>query len=69
MLIWGTPCAGFGWIFPLIGLIFMAVMIFLCARMMRGRVHGCGMCGCRIEGSSSMKALQEGSGAGAGAKP
>ncbi len=63
MPIWSAPCAGFGWIFPLIGLIFMAVMVLLCIGMMRGRVHGCRMCGCRTEGSSGKKALQEGSGA------
>jgi len=44
---WGAPCAGFGWIFPLIGLVFMTVMIIICARMMRGRTHVCWMCGSR----------------------
>jgi hypothetical protein len=29
---WG----GFGWIFPLVGLLFMIVMVLLCFRMLRG---------------------------------
>lgn len=33
---WGPPWAGFGWIFPLIGLVFMAVVVFFCIRMMSG---------------------------------
>jgi uncharacterized membrane protein len=33
---WGTPWGGFGWIFPLIGLLFMVVMVFMCIRMMGG---------------------------------
>ncbi len=33
---WGPPWGGFGWIFPLIGLLFMVVMVFMCIRMMGG---------------------------------
>jgi hypothetical protein len=36
---WGGPWAGFGWIFPLIGLLFMGMMMFMCARMMGGMMH------------------------------
>ncbi len=36
---WGGHWGGFGWIFPLLGLIFMVVMITACFRMM-GRHHG-----------------------------
>jgi hypothetical protein len=31
---WGGPWAGFGWLFPAIGLLFMGLMMFLCCRMM-----------------------------------
>ncbi len=34
------PWGGFGWIFPLIGLLFMVVMAFVCVRMMGGRAGG-----------------------------
>jgi uncharacterized membrane protein len=37
---WGPPWAGFGWIFPLIGLLFMVLMMFVCFRMMRGMSSG-----------------------------
>ena len=33
---WGAPWGGVGWIFPLICLLFMAVMVFVCIRMMGG---------------------------------
>ncbi len=33
---WAAPWGGFGWIFPLIGLLFMVVMGFVCIRMMGG---------------------------------
>ncbi len=33
---WGPPWGGFGWMFPLIGLLFMVVMVFVCIRMMGG---------------------------------
>jgi hypothetical protein len=33
---WGPPWGGFAWIFPLIGLLFMVVMVFVCIRMMGG---------------------------------
>ncbi len=46
---WGAPCAGFGWIFPIVGLIFMVVMMVVCARMMRAMVGGGWMCGCRAQ--------------------
>lgn len=31
---WGGPWAGFGWLFPVIGLLFIGLMMFLCCRMM-----------------------------------
>ncbi len=31
---WGGAWAGFGWVFPVIALLFMAVMMFVCCRMM-----------------------------------
>jgi uncharacterized membrane protein len=37
---WGPPWGGFGWIFPVIGLLFMAVMVFMCIRMMGGMMRG-----------------------------
>lgn len=40
---WGTAWGGFGWMFPLLGLLFMAVMIFVCFRMMRGCITGYGV--------------------------
>ncbi len=46
---WGAPCAGFGWIFPLIGLIFMIVMIVVCTRTIGRMVRGGWMCGCRAQ--------------------
>jgi hypothetical protein len=33
---WGPMWGGFGWIVPLLGLLFMVVMIAMCLRMMRG---------------------------------
>jgi hypothetical protein len=38
---WGAPWGGFGWIFPLIGLLFMVAMAFMCFRMMGGRMGCC----------------------------
>ncbi|HSB79281.1 MAG TPA: hypothetical protein VLM91_10850 [Candidatus Methylomirabilis sp.] len=38
---WGIPWGGFGWIFPLIGLVFMLAMAFMCFRMMGGKMGGC----------------------------
>lgn len=37
---WGAPWSGFGWIFPLIGLLFMVVMVLACMRMMGGMMGG-----------------------------
>lgn len=37
---WGGPWTGFGWIFPLIGLLFMVVMAFMCFRMLGGMMRG-----------------------------
>lgn len=42
---WGPPWGGLGWIFPLIGLLFMVVMLFLCLRMMGGMMGGGCMAG------------------------
>jgi len=38
---WGAPWAGFGWIFPLAGLLVMVVMAFMCLRMVGRRMGGC----------------------------
>ena len=43
---WGGPWGGFGWLFPLVALVFMIVMGVLCLRMMGGRM-GCGPVGQR----------------------
>ena len=32
---WGGPWTGFGWLFPVIALLLMGLMMFLCCRMMR----------------------------------
>jgi len=40
---WGGPWPGFGWIFPLLGLLFMVVMVVLCVRMMGRMGRGGGM--------------------------
>ena len=53
---WGPPWAGFGWIFPLIGLLFMGVMVFVCIRMMGG-VSGFGCMG--SHGVQSIKETEE----------
>jgi hypothetical protein len=42
---WGAPWGGFGWIFPLIGLLFMVMMAFACFRMMGGCMAGRGVAG------------------------
>lgn len=42
---WGAPMWGVGWLFPLLGLLFVVVMVVFCARMMRGMMGGGGMCG------------------------
>jgi hypothetical protein len=36
---WGSPWAGFGWLFPVIGLLFMGLMMFPCCRMMGRMVY------------------------------
>jgi hypothetical protein len=36
---------GVWWIFPLLGLLFIIVMMVFCARMMRGMMGGGGICG------------------------
>jgi uncharacterized membrane protein len=36
---WGGPWGGFGWLFPVLALLFMAVMMLLCARMMGGMMR------------------------------
>jgi uncharacterized membrane protein len=41
---WGGPMWGMGWIFPLIGLLFVVLMMVFCVRMMRG-MGGTAMCG------------------------
>lgn len=42
---WGAPIWGGWWIFPLLGLLFIVLMMVFCARMMRGTMGGAGMCG------------------------
>jgi uncharacterized membrane protein len=42
---WGWHMWGMGWIFPLLGLLFIVFMMVFCARMMRGMMGGTGMCG------------------------
>jgi uncharacterized membrane-anchored protein YhcB (DUF1043 family) len=39
---WGAPWGWFGWIMPLICLLFVVMMAFLCFRMMRGCMVGHG---------------------------
>ncbi len=39
----GAPWGAWGWVFPLIGLLFMAGMVFVCVRMMAGMGGGCCM--------------------------
>ena len=39
---WGMPWGGFGWVFPLIGLLFMVGMAVMCFRMMGGCMAGHG---------------------------
>ncbi len=39
---WGAPWGWFGWIMPLIGLLFMVMMAFVCFRMMGGCMAGHG---------------------------
>ncbi len=40
----GSAIGGAWWIFPLLGLVFMVVMMVFCARVMPGMMGG-GMCG------------------------
>lgn len=42
---WGAPMWGFGWIFPLLGLLCIAFMMVFFVRMMRGGMGGAWMCG------------------------
>ena len=43
---WGPGMWGpWAWIFPLLGLLFMVVIMVACFRMMRGMMGGGGMCG------------------------
>ncbi len=57
---WGAPWGGF-WLFPLIGLLFMAVMAYLCFRGSQRWMAGCGF---RMDGESErlraeLRALRE----------
>jgi len=56
---WGPPCAGFGWTFPLIGLVFMAVMVGVCIRMMGGVMRGCCMPGHPGQRGSELEDLRK----------
>jgi uncharacterized membrane protein len=42
---WGMPMWGLWWVFPLLGLLFIIVMMVFCARAMRTMMGGAGMCG------------------------
>jgi hypothetical protein len=55
---WGGPWAGFGWIFPLFGLLFMVVMIFMCFRMMGGMMRGGSMPGHAGPGTGEIEELR-----------
>ncbi len=55
---WGSPWAGFGWIFPLIGLLFMVVMVFLCMRMMGGMMRGGSMAEHGSHGAGNVEDLR-----------
>jgi hypothetical protein len=41
----GAPMWGVWWVFPLLGLLFIVVMMMFCARMMPRMMGGSGMCG------------------------
>ena len=55
---WGQPWGGIWWIFPLIGLVVMAVMIFACLHMMGGTVGLRCMGGHRGAGSGDLADLR-----------
>jgi hypothetical protein len=55
---WGAPWAGFGWIFPVIGLLFMVVMIIMCMRMMGGMMRGGCMTGQGGHGVGDLEELR-----------
>ncbi len=55
---WGPGMWGLSWVFPLLGLLFMMVMIVACFRMMRGMMGGGGMCDRGGDHLSSMEALR-----------
>ena len=40
---WGPYMWGWGWIFPVIGFIFMMIMLFMCSGFFRNRGSFCGM--------------------------
>ncbi len=41
VLHWVPWMSGWGWVFPLIGLLFMITMMFICFRMMGHMASGC----------------------------
>lgn len=49
---WGAT-GSFWWVLPLIGLIFMGVMFFVCFRGFCGRAAGAGGCRCKPERARS----------------
>ncbi len=57
---WGTAASPLWWILPLIGLLFMAVMLFVCWRGFFGR-FGC-MGGCRCKPGQTGREPVAGSG-------
>ncbi len=37
---WGGPWGGLGWAFPLVGIFFMVLMVFVVIRMVGGQIGG-----------------------------
>ncbi len=50
---WGPFMGGWGWIFPVIGFIFMMIMMFLCSGFFRRR--GCGYGAGRYDATEDLK--------------
>ncbi len=55
---WGPPWGGIGWIFPLVGLLFMVVMVFVCLRMICGMMAGGCMTGRRSNNPDEVEGLR-----------
>ena len=50
---WTTYCSGFWWIFPAVGLLFMAVMLLACHGMRARCGHGCTKPDVRQDGAAT----------------